>query len=215
MKKVRLFEAFIDEAKVNKGKVHKAAKQASYPATLVVVEDGEVVHQEQVETPMAVPAAVSVLKDKYPNGKIQVESKTGEVVFVQESKDVEVEAINESTLSGSYYFPNSKHPIDNILPEGGWKKGEVKYAVICHNTVQMGKNVMYLKSANSGIGQNFEPHILSIHNTEQEAFQAFQDAVKYDEGKTPSCVSFAYGTLKIKGSNFPFDEIGGQRKTLK
>jgi hypothetical protein len=88
MKKVRLFEQFINEAKVNKGKVHKAAKEASYPVTLVVVEDEKVVHQEQVETPMAVPAAVSVLKDKYPNGKIQVESKTGEVVFVQESSSL-------------------------------------------------------------------------------------------------------------------------------
>lgn len=84
MKHVKLFEQFINEAKVNKGKIHKAAKQASYPVTLVVVDDKGVCHQELVNTPMEVPAAVSVLKDKYPNCKIQVESKTGEVVFVQE-----------------------------------------------------------------------------------------------------------------------------------
>ena len=84
MKYIKLFEQFINEAKVNKGKIHKAAKQASYPATLVVIDGKEVVHQELVETPMVVPAAISVLKDKYPNCKIHVESKDGEVVFVQE-----------------------------------------------------------------------------------------------------------------------------------
>jgi len=84
MKKVRLFEQFINEAKVNKGKVHKAAKEASYPATIVVIDGKKVVHQELVNTPLAVPAAVSVLKDKYSNCKIHVESKDGQVVFVQE-----------------------------------------------------------------------------------------------------------------------------------
>lgn len=79
-----LNESMANEAKVNKGKVHKAAKEASYPVTLVVVDDKGVCHQELVNTPMEVPAAVSVLKDKYPSCKIQVESKTGEVVFVQE-----------------------------------------------------------------------------------------------------------------------------------
>jgi hypothetical protein len=84
MKHIKLMEQFINEAKVNKGKVHKAAKQASYPVTLVVIDGKEVCHQELVNTPLAVPAAVSVLKDKYPNCKIHVESKDGEVVFVQE-----------------------------------------------------------------------------------------------------------------------------------
>jgi hypothetical protein len=99
MKKVRLFEDFVNEAKVNKGKVHKAAKQASYPATLVVIDGKKVVHQELVNTPLAVPAAVSVLKDKYPNCKIQVESRTGELVFVQESNEIELNE-NMKTLRG-------------------------------------------------------------------------------------------------------------------
>jgi len=85
MKKVRLFEQFVNEASVNRGKIHKAVKKASYPVTLVVIDGKEVCHQELVNTPMEVPAVVSVLKDEYPNCKIQVESKTGEVVFVQES----------------------------------------------------------------------------------------------------------------------------------
>lgn len=202
MKKVRLFESFIGEA--SRGKIHKAVKAGDYPATIVVIENGDVVHQETVDTPEAVPAAFNVLQKEYPKAKLHVEDKGGQTLFVEGLE------VNESLQHGSYYFPKG-----NVDPAMQPAKGETKYAVICHNTVQMGSNIMYLKSANSGIGQNFEPHILSIHTTEQEAFQAYQDAVKYDEGKTPSCVSFAYGTLKAKGSNFPFDEIGGQRKKLK
>lgn len=282
MKKVRLFESFIGEA--SRGKIHKAVKAGDYPATIVVIEDGNVVHQETVDTPEAVPAAFNVLQKEYPKAKLHVEDKGGQTLFVEglevnewyslqhgggefkqmdrrvnDSDKIGVgkalakiwnslgvadgdfdheqawayvvsfmdgspkfrrllesfnstndSGVNESLQHGSYYFP--KGNVDPVMQPA---KGETKYAVICHNTVQMGSNIMYLKSANSGIGQNFEPHILSIHTTEQEAFQAYQDAVKYDEGKTPSCVSFAYGTLKVKGSNFPFDEIGGQRKKLK
>lgn len=103
MKKVRLFEQFISESKVNKGKIHKAAKQASYPVTLVVVDDEGVCHQELVNTPMEVPAAVSVLKDEYPNCKIQVESKTGEVVFVQEG-------LSKRDMASINYIRNEQDP---------------------------------------------------------------------------------------------------------
>jgi hypothetical protein len=125
--------------------------------------------------------------------------------------DMEIsESLNESIQHGFYYFP--KTSVDSSMQPA---KGETKYAVICHNTIQMGNNIMYLKSANSNIGQKFEAHVLSVHDSEEEAFKAYQDAVKYDEGKTPSCVSFAYGTLTVKGSNLPFTEIGGERKKLK
>ena len=103
MKYVKLFEQFINESKVNKGKIHKAAKQASYPVTLVVIDGKEVCHQELVETPMAVPAAVSVLKDKYPNCKIHVESKDGEVVFVQEG-------LTKDQLRGLAYLHSEQDP---------------------------------------------------------------------------------------------------------
>jgi dipeptidyl aminopeptidase/acylaminoacyl peptidase len=93
MKRVKLFEAFVNEGTVNKGKIHKAAKQASYPVAVVVIDGKKVVYQESVNTPEAVPASVSVLKDKYPNCKIHVESNDGAVVFVQESVE-----INEASL---------------------------------------------------------------------------------------------------------------------
>lgn len=125
-------------------------------------------------------------------------------------KDIDAELVGESIRFGYYYFP--KASVDSSMQPA---KGETKYAVICHNEVQMGSNIMYLKSANSGGGQNFNPHVISVHDSEDEAFKAYQDAVKYDEGKTESCVSFAYGTLTVKGSNLPFTEIGGERKKIK
>ena len=103
MKHIKLMEEFINEAKVNKGKIHKAAKQASYPVTLVVNDGKEVCHQELVNTPMEVPAAVSVLKDKYPNCKIHVESKTGEVVFVQEG-------LSKQDMKAINYLRNEQDP---------------------------------------------------------------------------------------------------------
>ena len=79
MKKVKLFESFIAEA--NKGKVHKAAKQGSYPAVIVVVQDGKVIHQEPVSTPEVAPATFNVMQEKYPKALIHLEDKTGKRLF--------------------------------------------------------------------------------------------------------------------------------------
>ena len=81
MKKVRLYEEFINEA--NRSEIHKAAKKGSYPATIVVIEDGEVVHQETVDTPQAAPAAFNVIQKQYPNAKIDLEDRTGKILFQQ------------------------------------------------------------------------------------------------------------------------------------
>lgn len=287
MKKVRLYEGFhgINEAKLSA--IHKAAKKGSYPATIVAIEDDEVVHQEIVDTPQAAPAAFNVIQKQYPNARIDLESRTGEILFQEgvevnerlsksqakkvsdylmsldaeelmvicdelliddeeyqdirhdldasdlieyameyieaegiELKDIKsiIESVelNESLVHGFYQFSKSSQMIDNLLPEGGWLRGEVKYAVVAHNTVQMGKDIMYLKGMNSGIGKNFEAHIISIHNSEDEAFRAYIDAAKGNDDKAPSnCVSYAYGVLKSKGSGYPFDEIGGERRRLK
>lgn len=204
MKKVRLYETFhnIDEAK--RGTIHKAVKAGDYPATIVVIENDKVVHQETVNTPEAVPASFNVLQKEYPKAKLHVEDKGGETLFVEGLE------INESLQYGSYYF--SKSNVDSAMQPA---KGETKYAVICHNTVEMGKNIMYLKGASSNIGQNFEGHVMSAFNTEEEAVKAYEVALKAGKGMTPSCVSFAYGTLTVKGSNLPFEEIDGKRKQIK
>lgn len=81
MKIVKAFETFISEAK--RSTVHAAAKKGDYPVTLVAIENGKVVHQELVNTPMAVPAAFNVMQKDYPKAKIHVEDKGGETLFVE------------------------------------------------------------------------------------------------------------------------------------
>jgi len=94
MKKVKLFESFITEA--NRGKVHKAAKKGSYPASIVVINSGMVVKQELVNTPAEVPAVFNELQKQYPNATISVESSTGETLFSES-------VVNEGKGAKNYF----------------------------------------------------------------------------------------------------------------
>ena len=78
------FESFINEstvAEANRGKVHKAAKQGSYPAVIVVVQDGKVIHQEPVSSPEVAPATFNVMQKEYPKAILHLEDKTGKRLF--------------------------------------------------------------------------------------------------------------------------------------
>lgn len=75
----------------NRGKVHKAAKQGSFPAVVVVVQDGKVIHQEPVSTPEVAPATFNVMQEKYPKATIHLEDKTGQRLFTE---SVVNEAVN-------------------------------------------------------------------------------------------------------------------------
>ena len=94
MKRVKLYEDFIAEA--NKGKVHRAAKKGSYPAVIVVVQDGKVIHQEPVSTPDIAPATFNVMQEKYPKALIHLEDNTGKRLF---SESVVTEAKNTIGLA--------------------------------------------------------------------------------------------------------------------
>jgi hypothetical protein len=63
--------------------IHKAAKKGSYPVTIVVIKDGEVIAQELVKTPQSVPATFNVLQSyhKHKGATIRIESRTGETLF--------------------------------------------------------------------------------------------------------------------------------------
>lgn len=61
--------------------VHKAAKKGSYPAVIVVVQDGKVIHQEPVSTPDVAPATFNVMQEKYPKALLHLEDKTGKRLF--------------------------------------------------------------------------------------------------------------------------------------
>ena len=101
MKKVKLFESFLSEA--NKGKVHKAAKQGSYPAVVVVVQDGKVIHQEPVSTPEVAPATFNVMQEKYPKALIHLEDKTGKRLF------------SESVATGFTEAKMTKDKLENLI----------------------------------------------------------------------------------------------------
>ncbi len=94
----------LDEAEAKLSTIHKAAKKGNYPATIVVIEKNKVIYQELVKTPQAVPAVFNILQKKYPNAKISIESKTGEVLFEAEFRGKEV-SLNKPKRGGSkaYY----------------------------------------------------------------------------------------------------------------
>ena len=92
MKYIQSFDS-VNEA--NKGKVHRAAKKGSYPAVVVVVQDGKVIHQEPVSTPDVAPATFNVMQEKYPKALLHLEDNTGKRLFsesaVTEAAKIETE----------------------------------------------------------------------------------------------------------------------------
>ena len=62
-------------------KVRKAALGGSYPAVIVVIENGKVIHQEPVSTPDVAPAAFNVMQEKYPKAVLSLEDNTGKTLY--------------------------------------------------------------------------------------------------------------------------------------
>ena len=86
----------INEAK--RSVVHKAAKKGSYPATIVVIKDKKVLHQETVKTPEAVPAAFNVIQADYPDATLHVEDAEGQVLFTEGQDLSEAKDVNDPVL---------------------------------------------------------------------------------------------------------------------
>ena len=82
----------LNEAKLST--IHKAAKKGSYPVSIVVVQDGKVIHQESVSTPAVAPATFNVMQEKYPKALIHLEDKTGKRLF-SESLVIEKLSLSE------------------------------------------------------------------------------------------------------------------------
>ena len=83
----------INEAKLST--VHRAAKKGSYPAVIVVVQDGKVIHQEPVSTPDVAPATFNVMQKEYPKALLHLEDKTGKRLF---SESVVTEGMSKSAI---------------------------------------------------------------------------------------------------------------------
>ena len=62
-------------------KVRKAALEGSYPAVIVVTENGKVIHQESVSTPDVAPATFNVMQEKYPKAVLSLEDNTGKTLY--------------------------------------------------------------------------------------------------------------------------------------
>jgi len=136
MKKVKLYKAFITEA--NRGKVHKAAKKGSYPAVIVVVQDGKVIHQEPVSTPDVAPATFNVMQEKYPKAVLHLEDKTGKRLFsesvVNEAKNtIGLAFKSEDDYNGFVEFIEDEG--GKIFKNIGWDHKTKSWEVIMNTSV--------------------------------------------------------------------------------
>lgn len=79
-----LKEATTSDESVNEAslsKVYNAAKKGSFPITLVAIENGKVVDQKLVGTPEIVPAAFNMMQKDFPKAQVNVEDRTGKILF--------------------------------------------------------------------------------------------------------------------------------------
>jgi hypothetical protein len=151
MKKVEQYEAFINEA--SRRKVHKAAKQGSYPAVIVVVQDGKVIHQESVSTPEVAPATFNVMQEKYPKALLHLEDKTGKRLF-SESVVTEGKFNGIADLVKSLHFEVDPKTAEEKKIELGKKQGEISK----RKQIEGGEYSLrrFRKSINYGDGKNVD-----------------------------------------------------------
>ena len=189
MKKVRLYESFhgIDEA--SRGAIHKAAKAGDYPVTIVVIENGKVVHQESVDTPQAVPASFNVLQKEYPKAKLHVEDKGGQTLFVEGIESAIIESVNESDVMNSYYFtsPSEFGEFSSDAPG----KGETKYLVMATNKADFNGQIIKLEDS-IRMGSATSKKVIGVYDDEQSAKDAYNIAMKKPVG---TMVSFTVGSV--------------------
>ena len=112
----------LNEAKLST--VHRAAKKGSYPAVIVVVQDGKVIHQEPVSTPDVAPATFNVMQKEYPKALLHLEDKTGKRLF------------SESVVTEAFKFgKKNQYSIDDVnesygfwgtLEVAGFKRREIE-----------------------------------------------------------------------------------------
>lgn len=177
----KLEESVVTEAK--RGTIHKAVKAGDYPATIVVIENGKVVHQETVNTPEAVPASFNVLQKEYPKAKLHVEDKGGQTLFTEGLE------VNESNIMNSYYFtsPAEFGQFSSDAPA----KDETKYLVMAMNKADFNGQTIRLEGA-TRMGSSTSKSIIGVYDDEQSARDAYKAAMKKPEG---TMVSFTMGTV--------------------
>ena len=120
------------------------------------------------------------------------------------------QAVNESVPFGSYYFSTrtefGEH--SDSLPE----KGETKYLVMAHNSVDFNGQSIRLQGGHT-LGSATSKNILGIFEDEASATEAYNIAMKRPEG---TFVSFSLGTLFAKSKfSFQYTETNGHQAKIK
>jgi len=82
MKKVKLFEEYIQEATTSWSKMMKGVKDGeSGPWTIVAIENNKVVGQKNIDIRDLLPAAFEEMRKEFPRAKFHIEDSTGGVVW--------------------------------------------------------------------------------------------------------------------------------------
>ena len=140
MKKVKLYKKFFDSklAEANRGKVFKAAKKGSYPAVIVVTQDGKVIHQEPVSTPDVAPATFNVMQEKYPKALLHLEDNTGKRLFSESILNEAADGWHDAKHNYDY-DPESLTTIDGTSLKDGI--GIKQFIKLWKNDVKLEKKI--------------------------------------------------------------------------
>ena len=164
----------LNEAKLST--VHRAAKKGSYPAVIVVVQDGKVIHQEPVSTPEVAPATFNVMQKEYPKALLHLEDKTGKRLFSES-------VVTEALASGSKIEKNLNKALKANINMFGDNDETIK---VLDTPVRIERS-QYDKEMN-GRSKNFEASIMYMYGSRTN---------EYDTSAVIGVISRTKGTAKV------------------
>jgi len=214
------FESFsVNEA--SRRKVHKAAKQGSYPAVIVVVQDGKVIHQEPVSTPDVAPATFNVMQEKYPKALLHLEDNTGKRLFsesvVNEAAKIETERYVRSHGKkpkgyGGWMFSYNRDGSDEWqIPNGmSWPDAQ-KWAK--KKAKEDGEDYVYVMENESVVteGEDTIGGLNKMANTDLERIADYADMIKdrMSQGQTLDAWMYSKISDSVKNLNSVHDTMDG------
>jgi len=192
----------LTEAKLST--VHRAAKKGSYPAVIVVVQDGKVIHQEPVSTPDVAPAAFNVMQKKYPKALLHLEDKTGKRLFSEsvvteakelskkEVRDLKIKINNARTI-GKYFTKDEVEFLQSLfeseITEAKFNKRSLMKAMKKDDGfIQLGNGQEYIiYNPNNGNQDNTDMWddkvIFALDQDGEEHEIKYSDIVSYNESR--------------------------------
>ena len=218
MKYIQSFDA-VNEAK--RSTVHKAAKKGSYPAVIVVVQDGKVIHQEPVSTPDVAPATFNVMQEKYPKALLHLEDNAGKRLFsesvVNEAAKIETERYVRSHGKkpkgyGGWMFSYNRDGSDEWqIPNGmSWPDAQ-KWAK--KKAKKDGEDYVYVMENESVVteGEDTIGGLNKMANTDLERIADYADMIKdrMSQGQTLDAWMYSKISDSVKNLNSVHDTMDG------